>query len=76
MPGSQNGAGERVEEMRRAGLAAAGDLEAAVWLVGMAHQYPARYRETARTLLDRVLGNGASDPGDPLSGKCVARTPS
>ncbi len=33
------------------------DLEAAVWILGMAHQYPARYRERARPLLDRVLRN-------------------
>jgi hypothetical protein len=32
------------------------ELEAAVWSLGMAHQYPARYREVARTLLDSVLG--------------------
>jgi hypothetical protein len=33
------------------------DLEAAVWILGMAHQYPARSREKARPLLDRVLRN-------------------
>lgn len=33
------------------------DLEAAVWILGMAHQYPARYGKHVRPLLDRVLGN-------------------
>jgi hypothetical protein len=31
------------------------ELEGAVWTLGMAHQYPARYREPARALLARVL---------------------
>jgi hypothetical protein len=31
-------------------------LEGAVWTLGMAHQYPARYAEWARTLLANVLG--------------------
>lgn len=31
------------------------ELEAAVWALGMAHQYPARYRPLARTLLDVAL---------------------
>ncbi|MGH3624031.1 MAG: phosphotransferase [Sciscionella sp.] len=30
------------------------DLEGAVWALGMAHQYPARYRQVAGELLDRV----------------------
>ncbi len=32
------------------------ELEGAVWSLAMAHQYPARYHEVARTLLDSVLG--------------------
>jgi len=36
-------------------------LEGAVWTLGMAHQYPARYREPARTLLADVLGQDAAD---------------
>lgn len=38
------------------------ELEAAVWVLGMAHQYPARYREHARTLLDHVLEEGGPGP--------------
>jgi aminoglycoside phosphotransferase (APT) family kinase protein len=36
------------------------ELEGAVWSLAMAHQYPARYREPARSLLDSVLGWPAS----------------
>lgn len=36
------------------------ELEGAVWTLGMAHQYPARYRDTARTLLATVLGTPAA----------------
>lgn len=36
-------------------FARARDLEAAVWALGMAHQYPARYREIADTWLARIL---------------------
>lgn len=38
------------------------DLEGAVWTLGMAHQYPDRYREPARALLASVLGDGKSPP--------------
>jgi hypothetical protein len=31
------------------------DLEAAVWSLRMAHQYPSRYRSVAQELLARVL---------------------
>jgi Ser/Thr protein kinase RdoA (MazF antagonist) len=31
------------------------ELEGTVWALGMAHQHPARYRDTARSMLDRVL---------------------
>lgn len=31
------------------------ELEAAVWSLGMAHQFPARYRDVARDLLARIL---------------------
>jgi hypothetical protein len=34
------------------------ELEGAVWSLGMAHQYPARYQQAAGQLLDRVLGAG------------------
>jgi hypothetical protein len=36
------------------------ELEGAVWSLAMAHQYPARYREPARTLLGSVLGRPAT----------------
>ena len=36
-------------------------LEGAVWTLGMAYQYPARYREPARFLLADVLGQDAAD---------------
>jgi Phosphotransferase enzyme family len=36
-------------------------LEGAVWTLGMAYQYPARYREPARFLLADVLGQDAVD---------------
>jgi len=36
-------------------------LEGAVWTLGMAHQYPARYRRPARALLADVLGPDAAD---------------
>ena len=36
-------------------------LEGAVWTLGMAYQYPARYREPARFLLVDVLGQDAVD---------------
>jgi Phosphotransferase enzyme family len=36
-------------------------LEGAVWTLGMAHQYPARYRDPARFLLADVLGQDAVD---------------
>ena len=36
-------------------LARARELEAAVWSLGMAHQYPSRYRSVAQELLARVL---------------------
>jgi len=36
-------------------------LEGAVWTLGMAYQYPARYREPARFLLADVLGQGVDD---------------
>ncbi len=36
-------------------FARARDLEAAVWALGMAHQYPARYREIASSWLARIL---------------------
>lgn len=36
-------------------FARARDLEAAVWALGMAHQYPARYREIAGSWLARIL---------------------
>ena len=35
-------------------------LEGAVWTLGMAYQYPARYREPARFLLADVLGQDAA----------------
>lgn len=38
------------------------DLEVAVWALGMAHQYPARYREIARTLLGRILAEDRPRP--------------
>jgi Ser/Thr protein kinase RdoA (MazF antagonist) len=34
------------------------ELEGAVWTLGMAHQFPARYREPARALLASVLRRG------------------
>jgi hypothetical protein len=37
------------------------DLEAAVWVLGMAHQYPERYLGPARASLDRVLGTSSWD---------------
>jgi len=36
-------------------------LEGAVWTLGMAYQYPVRYREPARFLLADVLGQGVDD---------------
>jgi aminoglycoside phosphotransferase (APT) family kinase protein len=36
-------------------------LEGAVWTLGMAYQYPARYRGPARALLADVLGQDAAD---------------
>jgi hypothetical protein len=36
-------------------------LEGAVWTLGMAYQYPARYREPARFLLADVLGQDTAD---------------
>jgi Ser/Thr protein kinase RdoA (MazF antagonist) len=36
-------------------------LEGAVWTLGMAYQYPARYLEPARFLLADVLGQGVDD---------------
>ncbi len=33
-------------------------LEGAVWTAGMAHQYPARYRDKVPALLDEALGRG------------------
>jgi hypothetical protein len=38
------------------------ELEGAVWSLGMAHQYPDRYREPARALLALVLGRDAARP--------------
>ena len=35
-------------------------LEGAVWTLGMAYQYPARYREPARFLLADVVGQDAA----------------
>ncbi len=37
-------------------------LEGAVWTLGMAHQYPARYAEWARTLLANVLAGAPPSP--------------
>lgn len=39
-------------------FARARELEAVVWALGMAHQYPARYQPLARTLLDTTLRQG------------------
>jgi hypothetical protein len=36
-------------------FARARDLEATVWALGMAHQYPARYRDIAGSWLARIL---------------------
>jgi Ser/Thr protein kinase RdoA (MazF antagonist) len=36
-------------------FARARDLEAAVWALGMAHQYPERYRQIAGSMLARIL---------------------
>ena len=41
---------------------AARELEGAVWSLGMAHQYPSRYREVATQLLDSVLHADAGAP--------------
>ena len=38
-------------------------LEGAVWVLGMAHQYPARYAEWAPTLLANVLAARRPSPG-------------
>jgi Phosphotransferase enzyme family len=38
-------------------------LEGAVWLLGMAHQYPARYAEWAPTMLADVLASTRPSPG-------------
>jgi hypothetical protein len=38
------------------------ELEGAVWTLGMAHQFPARYREPARALLAIVLRPDGADP--------------
>src|SRR5258707_121765 len=35
-------------------FARAREREAGVWVLGMAYQYPARYREHARTMLDHL----------------------
>jgi len=46
-------------------------LEGAVWTLGMAYQYPARYHEPARFLLADVLGQDAVDgrPGSVTPGR-------
>ena len=38
------------------------ELEGAVWTLGMAHQFPARYRDPARALLASVLRPDGADP--------------